>query len=290
MFAIALRFCAFVGILLCSNLAVAENMTGGDLPEQGFSYFMGLGQIQTRYQESPSILPVKSTVKSSSLILISGALYALNRDFLFSMDNLTTFYPGTSTESWNATGPTFNGVNLTSPLLQQNSFSLSQSSTQLLLHYRVKGQWFVIGGPSFVSHSFKRYSFVIGPDKAVSTPSSTTVEESSNEVLLNMGVELESEQVLNQPDHYGLRLSVGLPVWRRLQNTSVPQYNFTSARGYDLSLDGRYSWAIRKDVQIGAWGRLSTSYRGNQTIGTTIEMPSSRLDSLGYGLELLWKL
>ncbi len=286
---VVVRLCAFVGILLCANLAGAANMADDDSADNGFSYFLGLGQIHTRYRETASIQPVKTDTKSSSLILLGGALYALNRDWLFSIDNLTTFYPSTTTETWNATAPTYNGTILTSPVLQQNSFSLSQSNTQLLLQYRLIGQWFVLGGPSFASHSFKRFSFVPGPDNAVNTLGNTTVEESSSEVLLNMGIGLESERVRNQPMHYGMRFSVGLPVWRRLENTALPQYAFTSTKGYDLSLDGRYSWAVRKDVQIGAWGQWSTSYRGKEIIWP-YEMPASRLDGFAYGLELLWKI
>lgn len=290
MFNSVARCSSIAAILCCANSVYAADAPPADVSNQGFSYFMGLGQLQSRYQESVSIMPVKSKAQSSSLILISGALFAVNEEYLMSLDSMTTFYPNTATESWNATTATFNGIKLTNPLLQQNSYNLSVSNTQLYLHKRIEGDFFVFGGPSFASNSFRRYSFAQGPDKAIATPSSTTVEETSSEFLANVGIELESSQVRNAPNHYSIRLSAATPLWRRLQNTSLPQYVFSSAKGYDLGVEGRYSWAIHKNVQLGGWGRVAHSYRDKQLIGTTVELPASTLDTFGYGLELLWKL
>lgn len=266
----------------------AESVPSKDVSNQGFSYFMGLGQMQSTYQEAVSILPVKSKAKSSSLILLSGALYVLDENYLLSLDSLSTFYPGSSNESWTATAPVFNGITLTSPLLQQNSFSLSVSNTQLALHKRIAGDWFVFGGPTFASSSFKRYAFIAGPDRATNI-TNATVEESSSELLGNIGLALESGQVRDTETHYSLRASAGTPLWRRLQNTSAPNAMFTSTQGYDLALEGRYSWSIHSKVQLGTWGRVSHSYRGKEVQGR-LEMPANTLDNLGVGVELLWKL
>lgn len=285
---ITARHTFIAAILFFTHSAQAAESPPVDTSNQGFSYFMGLGQMQSSYQESISILPVKSKAKSSSLILLSGALYVLNEDYMLSLDSLSTFYPASSTESWTSTSPVFNGIKLTSPLLQQNSFSLSVSNTQLALHKRIEGDWFLFGGPTFVSSSFKRYAFVAGPDKATNI-TNATVEESSSELLGNIGLALESAQVRDAVTHYSLRASAGTPLWRRLQNTSAPQTVFTSAKGYDLAIEGRYSWAIHQKVQLGTWGRLSHSYRGKEVQGR-LEMPASTLDNMGLGIELLWKL
>lgn len=277
-----------VGLLLAAHSIQAAELEPNNIPDQGFSYFMGLGQLNSTYQESISILPVKSKAQSSNLILITGALYVLNEDYMLSLDSLSTFYPGTTTESWNSTSPTFNGINLTSSILQQNSFSLSVSNTLLALHKRIDGDWFLFGGPSFGTNSFKRYAFVQGPDKAVAI-TNATVEESSSEVLANFGIALESAQVRNAPSHYSLRASVAAPLWRQLQNTSYPSQIFSSAKGYDIAVEGRYSWAIHQKVHLGTWLRLARAYRGNQITGK-LEMPANTLTSAGYGLELLWKL
>jgi hypothetical protein len=266
----------------------AESLPSKDISDQGFSYFMGLGQMQSTYQEAVSILPVKSKAKSSSLILLSGALYVLDENYLLSLDSLSTFYPGSSNETWTATAPVFKGITLTSSLLQQNSYNLSLSNTQLALHRRITGDWFVFGGPTFASSSFKRYAFIAGPDNATNI-TNATVEESASEVLGNIGLALESEQVRDAEIHYSLRASASTPVWRRLQNTSVSQAVFSSTKGYDLALEGRYSWSIHPKVQLGTWGRASHSYRGNEVQGR-LELPASTLDNLGVGVELLWKL
>jgi hypothetical protein len=279
---------AILSLLLFANMAKANNLEEDITNRGGVS--IGLGQIQFQFQEVSSILPVKSKSKSSSLVLISGGLYVFNRDTLFSIDNLITFYPGHAVETWTATGTQYNGITLTSPVLQQNDFSLALSSTQLLLHYRLNGHWFALAGSSFDTHSFKRYGFVSGPDNAVNTSSLTTVVESSSEVLVNLGVGLETEQVRNKPNHYSLRALVGLPVWRRLENTAQPQYIFSSTKGYSLAVEGRYSRAVHDNIQAGVWGRWSRLHHDKQTAGMTLELPASKLDSLGCGIELLWKL
>lgn len=285
-----------VMLLISANLAFAADQPATpdaveklavDVSGNGFSFFMGLGGSVVRYQETTRAYPIKSEVQVVNMILNSGALYALNEDYLFSVDNQSTFYPGNATESWNATRTfTVNTNTYNEGLLQQNNFSLSQSNTILMLHKRVTGGWFVMGGPSFGTSSFKRNAFVAVSGVAIS---SSTVEESTSEILANIGVGYESEQLKNKPSHFSFKVMIGAPVWRRLQNTDVPGVLFTSREGYDLALEGRYSWAIIKDAHIGLWGRLSDSIRGSQTIGS-VELPDSRLDTASGGLELLWKL
>jgi len=277
----ALAASTLAGLLLATGAAVA-----GDA---GFSYVMGLGRQDLRYRETGSTLPFKSEVRTGSALLVTGALYEVDTDVLFSMNSETTFYPGSNTETWTSTAARFNGVTLTSPVLQQNGYSLNSSHLLLLGHYRVRGPWFASGGLAARTLSFKRYSFVAGPDQAVSTPSGTTVEETAGEVLLQLGAELESEHVRKSDSHYGLRALVGVPVWRRVQNTSVPTLRFDNTAGVDVSFEGRYSRALFERVHLGGWGKWSLSRRGSQVQGTA-ELPASRLDGWSYGVELLWKL
>lgn len=272
---------------ITGGAAIAEEIPVADVSEKGFSFFMGLGASIVRYQEATRSFPIKSDVRVSNMILNSGALYALNEEYLFSIDNVSTFYPGNATESWNASNTfTVNSTTYNRGLLQQNNFSLSQSNTILMLHKRMENGWFVIGGSSFGTNSFKRNAFVATSGVAISN---STVEESSSEILANLGIGYESEQLLNRPTHYSIRLTAGVPVWRRLQNTDVPDVVFTSTNGFDIALEGRYSWALRKDVHLGVWGRMSNSIRGSQTIGTA-ELPDTQLDTANFGLDLLWKL
>ncbi|MDP2007982.1 MAG: hypothetical protein Q8K45_20120 [Rubrivivax sp.] len=263
----------------------AELMAG-----KGFSYFMGLARQHVKYRETGSLLPFESRASGASPMLVTGALYALTDRVLMSLDNETTFYPDRANETWTATAPTFDGFVLTSPVLQRNGFSLQQSKTQLLGHYRVQGQVFGVGGAALRTQSFKRYSFTPGPDNAVATPNDTTVEESIAELLLNVGVALESEQVRGQATHYSLRATLGVPVWRRLTNTTAPEASFSGKSGFDLALEGRYSWSVSDKIHAGVWGSWSMARRGQQTLSGNLEMPRSRLDTLGYGVELLWKL
>ena len=219
-----------------------------------------------------------------------GGLYELPGGHLFSLDNETTFYPGRGSETWRSRSDVFNGQTLVNRELQRNAFSLRQNNTQLGGHWRVAPRWFASGGLAFRTLSFKRYSFVIGPDAAVATPADTTVEESMSEVLGSVGMALESGQLPGRDEHYGLRVSVGLPLWRRVENTSQPRATFKGTRGWDVAVEGRYSRAVMPNVHLGAWGKWALSQRGTQTLGSNLELPASRLDSLGFGFELLWKL
>lgn len=258
--------------------------------DRGFSYFMGVARQHVRYTETGSFLPFRSEARGASPMLVTGALYALSDRLLMSLDNETTFYPDRSSEVWNATAPSFNGTLLTSPVLQRNGFSLQQSKTQVLGLYRLRGPWFGVGGAALRTQSFKRFAFTPGPDNAVATPSDTTVEESISELVLNVGGGLESEQLRGQAHHYSLRALVGVPVWRRLTNTTVPLSTFDAKRGVDFSVEGRYSWALSDKIHAGGWASWSQVRRSSQALGNNLEMPRSRLDSLGYGVELLWKL
>ncbi len=270
--------------------ALAAPAAPGADADRGFSYFMGLARQHARYSETGSTLPFRSDARGASPMLVSGALYALNDQVLMSLDNETTFYPDRASEVWHATAPAFNGTVLTDPVLQRNGFSLQQSKTQLLGLYRLRGPWFGVGGLALRTQSFKRFAFTPGPDNAVATPSDTTVEESISELVLNLGAGLESEQVRGQASHYSLRALVGVPIWRRLTNTTAPQSVFDARRGFDLGLEGRYSWALSDKIHAGGWASWSRLRRSPQTLGNNLEMPRSRLDSLGYGVELLWKL
>lgn len=280
--------------LLCTGLAAlaAESAAPAalTLSDKGFSYFVGVARQDVRYRETGSFLPFRSEATSSSPLLITGALYAVTDDLLFSVDSESTFYPNRTTETWSATAPVFNGVPLNSPVLQTNGFSLNQAQLQLLGQYRVSGPWFGSGGLTFRTQSFKRFSFKPGPDGAVDTPANTTVEESSGEVLLQLGLALESEQVRQADRHYGLRATVGLPLWRRVENTNTPTLQFNGTRGWDLALEGRYSMAVRQNVHLGGWGKWTLAQRGRQSAGPDAELPESRQQILSYGLELLWKL
>ncbi len=278
---------------LCTGL-LALVCAAAQAEEGGFSYVMGVGRQDFRYTETGSNLPFKSEGRSGGPLLVTGALYQLPGGVLFSLDSENTFYPGRGQETWRATSTVFNGVTLSTPELQRNGFSLRQSHTQLAGHWPVltpvSAKTYALGGLGMRTQSFKRYSFEVGPDGAVSVPKGTTVEESTSEVLLHLGLALESGPLRGQPTHYGLRVSVAKPVWRRVENTSQPQALFTGTNGWDLAVEGRYSWAVVPHVHLGAWGKLTTAQRGTQALGANLELPRSRLDSVAGGLELLWKL
>ncbi|MEY4750257.1 MAG: hypothetical protein RIQ60_2471 [Pseudomonadota bacterium] len=262
------------------------------LDDRGYSYFLGLAQQSVRYRESGSTQAVNSSVRATSPLLITGALFPIGSDLLVSMHSENTFFPGRATERWTATGPTLGGITLTDPLVQSNGFNLSQSTTELLAHRRLTGPLFGTGGVTFHTQAYKRYSFVAGVDQAVTIPAGRTVEESTSELVLMLGGEMESESVRNSGNHYGLRAGVGLPVWRRTQNTEAPQIEFAGAKGFDAEVEARYSWAVLHGAHVGLWGKYTLAYRARETQSTasnTYELPSSRADTLAAGVELLWK-
>ena len=292
--AAALAACALHGVdSFAQDAATPRQARTDDVGDLGFSYFLGLGGQTASYREYSDSQPVRSRATTTSPLIVSGALYAINRDVLFSLGNQTTFAPGSTTETWSATASAINGHALTDSVVQRNGFSLSQNTTQLLGHYRVAGDWFVVAGPSLHSQTFKRYSFAEGADAVVILPTDKTIEESTDEVLANVGVALDSARVRGQDSHYGLRAVLALPVWSRTSNTEYPGVNFKSQSGYDLSLEGRYSWAVFRDIHAGLWGQWMTSDRHRSTLssgGSTLELPENRLTTFSYGIELLWKL
>lgn len=302
---------AYLGLLVFAGLATgaqaqvlesgASKPQLGD-PARGFSYFLGLGKQTTHYSEHSEI-GIRSESKSSTALLITGALYAVHPDFLVSLDNASSFAPANTTETWLATGATlpyeFDEVNhlyeqraVNGPLLQTNRFSLSQNNTRLLAHYRATGPLFLVGGVNFHSQSFKRFKYqVFQPDfvDARYVNATTVVEETSSELLAEIGVALESERVKDTPTHYSLRASVAKPLWRQLQNTGAPDLRFNSTVGWDVNLEGRYSVAINSVAHIGGWAQYSFAERGRQSYGSQ-ELPVAHTRSVAYGIELLWKL
>lgn len=276
---------------------LAQSPVVPSVADQGYSFVIGLGRLDHRYKEFPGSQPVHSQVRTQTPILVSGAVYAVSPDLMFSLGSEVTFFPDTATETWTATSDTFGGKALTSRVLQTNRASFSHSDTQLLGHYRLGGEAFLLGGPSVRTQSFKRHSFVQGVDQAVSLPTVATVEESSTEVLLQLGAGLESGGVKGRQHHHSLKALVGLPVVRRVENTNYPAARFNGTRGFDLSLEGRYSWAVHTGMHVGLWGRWSASRRSaqSQTVSSGgssvyLELPRTEQSSLGYGVELLWKL
>jgi hypothetical protein len=277
----ARHFLATAAALAAGHAAAADG---------GFSYVMGLGWQDFRYEEASSMLPVRSVGKSGGPVLVTGGLYELDNGHQFSLDSENTFYPGRGSEHWRSTSAVFGGVTLTSPELQSNGFSLRQSNTQFTGHWKLPQRWYASVGAALRTQSFKRYGFVVGPDKAVNVPTGTTIEESTSEVLGSIGAAYESGPLRGQDVHYGFRVSVAAPLWRRLENTSQPQALFTGTRGWDRSLEGRYSRAVIPHVHLGVWGKWQLSTRGAQTLGSSLELPNSKLSSWAGGLELLWKL
>lgn len=284
-----------MGALGAPGGAHAESLTEfKGSASRGFSYFLGIAQQSATYSEKPSLVAVSTSSKTKSAMLVSGALYAFNDDVLLSLDNLSTFAPATSMERWRDN----NG----GALLQSNRFSLSQSNTRAMGYLRTHKDTFVVGGLSLRSQSFKRYDFQITDlDTTIADPVPT--EEASSEVVAEVGLAIDSERVKESENHYGMRLTVGTPLWRRLTNTQYPGLDFDSRQGWDANLEGRYSWAIAKYAHLGLWGKYSFSHRGAQRIGyteldtntqistrRTAEIPSANLRTTTIGIELLWKL
>ena len=160
--------CALVAAGIACDAQAQTQDVAAARSELGFSYLLGLGDQSVSYSERSSLLPVRSKATTHSPLIVSGALYAINRDLLFSLDSQLTFAPGSATESWTATSGTFNGQTLTSRIVQTNGFSLSQNTTDLLGHYRVTRDWFAVGGVALHTQTFKRYSFSEGTDNALS--------------------------------------------------------------------------------------------------------------------------
>ncbi len=261
--------------------------------DRGFSYFLGLAQQTAAYSERPSadLLQLKAITsnKTKSAMLVSGALYAFNDDLLVSLDNHSTFAPAISTERWRE---------VDGPLLQTNRYSFSQSNTRALAYLRRYQDVFLTGGVNFRSQSFKRFDFH-ALDTRVDTSQNVPTEESTSELVGEVGLAFEGERVKRSATHYGLRLSVGTPLWRQVTNTSYPGLTFNDRRGWDANVELRYSWALNDIAHLGLWGHYTFSVRQSQRQGyvdansgqaRSAELPDSHLRTTALGLELLWKL
>lgn len=290
-------------LLLLTSLTSLVHAEADD--QRGYSFFMALGQQRLHYEEKASILPVKTAADVTNPLLITGALYAISDDLLVSLDAEATFAADTTTEQWKATSNNFAGTPLTSNVLQEDQFKLQQSGTRLLGHYRLQDHWFLITGPAFRSQTFKRFGFQAGVDNATNIMSSQVVEESSSEILWQLGLALESEQLKDSKTHYSARLYTGMPLWREVENTLITNHTFDATSGRDWVFEGRYSYAVHPKIHVGAWAQYSISERGSQKTcidspggnsaacgvnQSQAELPKSELRGLGYGVELLWKL
>ena len=241
----------YCGLPHAQDIGASGKAAAEDFRDIGFSYFLGLGGQTASYHEYSSSQPVRSKATTTSPLIVNGALYAVNHDLLFSLGNETTFAPGSTTETWTATSTSLDGHVLTDPTVQRNGFNLTQNTSQLLGYYRVTGNWFAVGGPSLHTQTFKRYSFVPGVDDAVAVPTDRTIEESTNEIVADLGVALD------------------LSIEGRL---SWAIFNDIHA-----GLWGQWMTSERHRSVI------------DSTSGT-LELPENRLTSLSYGIELLWKL
>lgn len=267
---------------------------------RGFSYFVGLGRQSTTYTEDSS-LGVHSSSSSKSALLITGALYAIHSDFLVALDNVSSFAPANTNENWTATGSTlpyetapgvYEPRAVIGPLLQVNRFNLAQNNTRLLAHYRLAGPWFALGGINFHTQSFKRFNYDVKQPEFIDTRyvnAKTVVEETSSEVLAELGTAWESERVKGSPNHYSLKATIGLPVWRRLENTGAPDVVFDGVKGWGVNVEGRYSVAVHSIAHVGVWAQYSFAERGRQSFGA-LELPKAHTISRSIGMELLWKL
>lgn len=295
----------FRWIVLPSFALMSAAAFGESEASRGYSFFMAIGQQKLNYSESPSILSVKTEVDATNPLLITGALYALSNNLLFSLDASTTFAADTTTEKWKATSATFGNTPLTNSLLQENQFKLQLTETKLLAHYRIRDHWFVITGPAFRSQTFKRFDFRPGPDNATNIPDNQVVEESASEILWQLGAALESEQLKDAKTHYSVRAYAAKPIWREVDNTLISSYTFDEAGGHDIVLEGRYSYAVHPQIHVGVWGQYLYSerdaqktcinYSGANSSACGInraqaELPESELKAISYGVELLWKL
>jgi len=283
-------------VLASLSLAQAQAQSLTDFKpsaDRGFSYFLGLAQQTAAYSERPSadLLGVRAITsnKTKSAMLVSGALYAFNDDLLMSLDNHSTFAPAISMERWRE---------VDGGLLQTNRYSFSQSNTRALAYLRTHKDVFFTGGVNFRSQSFKRYDFR-AQDSRVDTSSSVPTEESTSELVGEVGLAFEGERVKHSATHYGLRFSMGVPLWRQVTNTSYPSLTFSDRGGWDTNLEMRYSWAVNDMAHLGLWGKYTFSVRKSQRQGyvdadtgaaRTAELPDSHLRTTALGLELLWKL
>ncbi|MEY4754501.1 MAG: hypothetical protein RJA44_2176 [Pseudomonadota bacterium] len=264
--------------------------------ESGYSYFVGLARQRLSYEEFVTARPVRSRAVVDNPLLVSGALYELRPDLLFSLDNETSFAPSSGQERWTApVGTAFPNGSLpdivtTVPTLQTNGVRISDSTTRLLGQFRLQGPWFVNTGPTFHSQSFRRYAFVAGPDQAVDVGTGQTIEETAAELLWHLGAGYETGRVRSAPQHFGLRAGVSVPLWRKVENTAHPGVVFGTTRGgYDLGIEGRASMAVVDHVHLGIWGRWQTSRRPIDRQGN-LELPKTRQGNRSLGVEFLWKL
>ena len=260
--AIRLLFCAMLASLSISALS-EENKP------KSFSYF-AIGNEHINYQENISVggAIIETDTSTQNTVLLSGGRTFIDNSLSFSINAISTLYPNRVTESWHLTntilGPDdldgdgsadLGATKIYGPQeVQNNRFSYSQVSTQILMHYHPDLWWSLDAGLTYSLGTFKRFSFNYGSvlvcDTALRDCSGNTViEETVGELSMQGGGSI------HYPITHKIRLRlsalVGTPLISRIENTEHPDLVFDSIDGWNTEITGSVMHNYSSEFSLG---------------------------------------
>lgn len=277
--------------VLCCLVALFSISAFGEDQESekpaSYSYF-SIGTERINYQETISLgnANIKTDTTANNLVLLSGGRNFISNSLSFSINAMSTLYPNRVTEDWRLTnsvdipadsdGDGIADTNLTfSPqTLQSNSFTYSQASTQVLMHYHPQLWWSFDAGLSYSLGTVKRSSF--NYNSALACDSSkrdcsgdNVVEEIFGELSIMTGASI----LLPLSHKLRMRLSfaAGLPLVSRIENTLYPDLSFDSIEGWNSQVTSALMYQFNENISLGLAYDFQYQFKARQgkTVSTT---------------------
>ena len=278
--------------------------TGGatDTPK-AFSYF-AVGIESINYRERISALggTIETDTTTENVVLLSGGRTFINRTWSFSINAASTLYPNRTTEEWELTSAIDVPVDTTGDgnvdstarfepqRLQSNSFTYSQSATQILAHYHPQLWWSIDGGMTYSLGTFKRFAFTAHSALAQDL-GDTVVEETFAELTIHGGGSI----VVPIVDGFRFRLAtqVGTPVVSRIENTRHPDLVFNSTTGWQAELTSSLVYHFNENINLGLVYDFQYQFKEKQCLrdpetDNTVYIPENIRMSTRVGIIASW--
>lgn len=306
---------------LIPNMVFAADQSG---KVSGYSYF-SFGYESIDYEERlSSTVPglnldfsLRSDGSVSSPTVRSGGLTVINNLFDLSIDTSATFAPQSSDETWymDINYPPANHVG--EKAVQTNSFSYTDATSLLLLHYKFSETLRVVGGVDFMYHQFKRTEFnFISPlttttdylENCITAQGSDEcllleqVEEGITNFQLAFGAAYELGSVANNNIAHSAKVIFSTSVWSDVVNSDNTDVTFDETGGYSLLAEWRSSFRIVKGMNLGVFASYKLTERNEQKSGIIefeqngqllnkqVTIPEATTSSISVGISGVWSL
>jgi len=279
--------------LLVGTAASSITQANSTLTDNGFSFFTA-GFETFQYEEKVSLAKVNTKVTVTNPVLMTGGLFEVNPQWDFSILAESSLFPDNSQENWRVNnGATVGSLTSGNNPIQTNQFTMTNSSTQLLTHYKLTPQTRLLLGGQYALFTFKRYQFATDYPNTISITNGV-VEESTGSLDLNMGVAYESATSVQSKYRYYASLTLDKPIYRKLVNSNTPKVTFGSTDGYGVTAFGGASYQLTQQLHIGltmmlGYRQNAKEVKVNPDTNLQIEIPENTILQTKYGLSFIYK-